>query len=112
MVTAVANLTLSRSLVDNSTHTYRNSKDAHVSISRTRYIPMEVGLWPLQNLSNKTLNQVFDVDFHSSAQNPEPMCGVSPILPTSLLVRPPVEVKTAIQPRISKATAPIVPLGN
>lgn len=49
--------------------------------------------------------------FHSSAQNPAPICGVSPIRPTNLLVRPPVEVRTAIQPSWSSATAPTVPVG-
>lgn len=50
--------------------------------------------------------------FHSSAQNPAPMIGVSPILPTNLFVLPPVLVRVAMHPLTSKATAPTVPVGN
>lgn len=112
MVTAMANrMKYLEALLTTATH-YRNSRKTLTSPSPVPDIPMAVGLWPLRNLSNNALNHVFVVYFHSSAQNPEPICGVSPILPTSLLVRPPVEVKTAMQPRMSNATAPTVPLGN
>src|SRR6266536_106549 len=46
---------------------------------------------------------------HSSAQNPAPSVGVSPILPVNLFVIPPVLVAQATTPSVSRATAPQVP---
>ena len=84
---------------------------SHTSPSPVPEIPMP---WTLRFPLSRS--QVFPNKLrcrtHSSAQNPEPMSGVSPMRPTSLFVRPPVEVTTAMQPRMSSATAPTVPFGK